>query len=51
MSCVTLTIGFVTDLHFGPAAYHDGKLRKLTHRAAELTLAGVGSGDLQHPLG
>ena len=37
MSCVTLTIGFVTDLHFGPAAYHDGKLRKLTHRAAELT--------------
>ncbi len=32
-----LTIGFVTDLHFGPAAYHDGKLRKLTHHAAELT--------------
>jgi len=34
---VTLTLGFVTDLHFGPAAYHDGKLRKLTHHAAELT--------------
>jgi 3',5'-cyclic-AMP phosphodiesterase len=34
---VTLTIGFVTDLHFGPAAYHEGKLRKLTHHAAELT--------------
>jgi 3',5'-cyclic AMP phosphodiesterase CpdA len=34
---VSLTLGFVTDLHFGPAAYHDGKLRKLTHHAAELT--------------
>jgi 3',5'-cyclic-AMP phosphodiesterase len=34
---VTLTIGFVTDLHFGPAAYHEGKLRKLTQHAAELT--------------
>jgi 3',5'-cyclic AMP phosphodiesterase CpdA len=33
---VTLTLGFVTDLHFGPAAYHDGKLRKLTHHAADL---------------
>jgi 3',5'-cyclic AMP phosphodiesterase CpdA len=32
-----LRIGFVTDLHFGPAAYHDGKLRKLTDHAAELT--------------
>ncbi len=31
------TIGFVTDLHFGPKAYHDGKLRKLTHHAADLT--------------
>jgi 3',5'-cyclic AMP phosphodiesterase CpdA len=37
MLFVTFTIGFVTDLHFGPAAYHDGKLRKLTHHAAELT--------------
>ena len=34
---MSLTIGFVTDLHFGPAAYHDGKLRKLTHHAAQLT--------------
>jgi 3',5'-cyclic-AMP phosphodiesterase len=34
---VSLSIGFVTDLHFGPAAYHDGKLRKLTAHAAELT--------------
>jgi 3',5'-cyclic-AMP phosphodiesterase len=32
-----LKIGFVTDLHFGPQAFHDGKLRKLTHHAAELT--------------
>jgi 3',5'-cyclic-AMP phosphodiesterase len=37
MNGVSLSIGFVTDLHFGPAAYHDGKLRKLTHHAAELT--------------
>lgn len=36
-----LTIGFLTDLHFGPAAYFDGKLRKLTHRAGELTRAAV----------
>lgn len=34
---VTLTIGFVTDLHFGPEAYHDGKLRKLTAHAGDLT--------------
>ena len=34
---MSLTLGFVTDLHFGPAAYHDGKLRKLTHHAAQLT--------------
>lgn len=32
-------LGFVTDLHFGPLAYHDGKLRKLTHHAGELTRA------------
>jgi Icc protein len=38
---VSLTIGFVTDLHFGPAAFHDGKLRKLTHHAADLTRAVV----------
>ena len=27
---MSLSIGFVTDLHFGPAGYHDGKLRKLS---------------------
>jgi Icc protein len=32
-----LTLGFVTDLHFGPEAYHDGKLRKLSHHASALT--------------
>jgi 3',5'-cyclic AMP phosphodiesterase CpdA len=36
-----LKIGFVTDLHFGPEAFHDGKLRKLTHHAAELTRGAV----------
>jgi 3',5'-cyclic-AMP phosphodiesterase len=38
---MALTLGFVTDLHFGPAAYFEGKLRKLTHRAGELTAAVV----------
>jgi 3',5'-cyclic AMP phosphodiesterase CpdA len=32
-----LTIGILTDLHFGPAAFFEGRLRKLTHHAAELT--------------
>ena len=32
-----LTIGIVTDLHFGPEARWQGKLRKLTHQAPELT--------------
>src|ERR1700687_4315250 len=31
-----LTIGIVTDLHFGPEAHHQGKLRKLTHLAGDL---------------
>ncbi len=31
-----LTIGIVTDLHFGPEARFEGKLRKLTQRAGEL---------------
>jgi 3',5'-cyclic AMP phosphodiesterase CpdA len=30
-------IALVTDVHFGPLAYFDGKLRKLSHRAADLT--------------
>ncbi len=34
---MTLTLGIVTDLHFGPRASFGGKLRKLTHRAADLT--------------
>jgi predicted phosphodiesterase len=34
---MALKIGFVTDLHFGPRAFFEGKLRKLTHHAAELT--------------
>src|ERR1700722_18988467 len=32
-----LTIGIVTDLHFGPEARWAGKLRKLTHQAPDLT--------------
>src|SRR5688572_863492 len=36
-----LTLGFVTDLHFGPEARFDGKLRKLTHHAGALTAAAV----------
>lgn len=31
-----LKIGFITDIHIGPEAFHDGKLRKLTHHAASL---------------
>jgi Icc protein len=31
-----LTIGIITDLHFGPEARLHGKLRKLTHQAADL---------------
>lgn len=34
---MALTIGFVTDLHFGPQASYDGKLRKLTQHASALT--------------
>ena len=34
---VALTLGFITDMHFGPVAYHDGKLRKLSGSAGELT--------------
>jgi 3',5'-cyclic AMP phosphodiesterase CpdA len=36
-----LTLGIVTDLHFGPEAHWGGKLRKLTHRAGELARAFV----------
>jgi 3',5'-cyclic AMP phosphodiesterase CpdA len=34
---VNLTLALVTDLHFGPEARWNGKLRKLTHHAAALT--------------
>jgi 3',5'-cyclic AMP phosphodiesterase CpdA len=36
-----LTIGIVTDLHFGPEASCGGKLRKLTHLAGDLARAFV----------
>src|SRR5262245_57646518 len=36
-----LTFGVITDLHFGPEVRWEGKLRKLTAHAAELTRAFV----------
>jgi 3',5'-cyclic AMP phosphodiesterase CpdA len=36
-----LAFAIVTDLHFGPEARWEGKLRKLTHRAGELARAFV----------
>src|SRR5262245_34093005 len=36
-----LTLGIVTDLHFGPEVRYRGKLRKMSHHAAELTEAVV----------
>src|SRR5579863_6978880 len=36
-----LTIGIITDLHFGPEVRHQGKLRKLTREAAGLARAFV----------
>jgi 3',5'-cyclic-AMP phosphodiesterase len=32
-----MRFALITDVHFGPRAYHEGKLRKLTERAGELT--------------
>jgi 3',5'-cyclic AMP phosphodiesterase CpdA len=32
-----LTLGLITDVHFGPEARWNGKLRKLTHLAGDLT--------------
>ncbi len=32
-----MRFALITDVHFGPRAFHEGKLRKLTDRAAELT--------------
>ncbi len=37
----TLTLGFVSDLHFGPEARFEGKLRKLTAHAGSLAAAAV----------
>lgn len=33
---MSLTFSIITDLHFGPEARHEGKLRKLTHHAGPL---------------
>jgi predicted phosphodiesterase len=41
-------VGFVTDLHFGPEAYHEGKLRKLSHHAAALTERAVRAMNERH---
>ncbi|HVY47041.1 MAG TPA: metallophosphoesterase, partial [Minicystis sp.] len=38
---MTLTLALVTDLHFGPEARWNGKLRKLTHHAGDLARAFV----------
>jgi 3',5'-cyclic AMP phosphodiesterase CpdA len=38
---MALTLGLVTDLHFGPEARFNGKLRKLTHHAPGLARAFV----------
>lgn len=40
-----LTLGFVSDLHYGPEARFNGRLRKLTAHAADLTAAAVASLD------
>ena len=40
-----LSLGFITDLHFGPRASFDGKLRKLSHEAGRLARAAVGALD------
>ena len=32
-----MRFALISDVHFGPAAYHQGKLRKLTHHAGDLT--------------
>lgn len=38
---MSLVFGIITDLHFGPEARHEGKLRKLTAHAGDLTRAFV----------
>jgi Icc protein len=41
----TLTLGFVSDLHYGPEARFEGKLRKLTAHADALAAAAVAALD------
>ena len=36
-----MRFALISDVHFGPPAYHDGKLRKLSHEANKLTRAFV----------
>src|SRR5438445_13688204 len=40
-----LTLGFVTDLHFGPKAFYAGRLRKLSHEAGRLAREAVSALD------
>ena len=40
-----ITLGFVSDLHFGPEARFEGKLRKLTAHAGSLASAAVAAVD------
>jgi 3',5'-cyclic AMP phosphodiesterase CpdA len=45
-----VTLGIVTDLHFGPEAWFEGKLRKLTHLGPELAADFVRRmNDVVHP--
>lgn len=47
---MALKIGFLTDLHFGPEAFFEGKLRKLTAHAGALTRAAIRELDeVHHP--
>ena len=34
---MALVLGLITDVHFGPEAFKDGRLRKMSHEAARLT--------------
>jgi 3',5'-cyclic AMP phosphodiesterase CpdA len=42
---MNLTLGFVTDLHFGPKAFYAGRLRKLSHEAGRLAREAVAALD------
>jgi 3',5'-cyclic-AMP phosphodiesterase len=45
-----MRFALISDEHFGPPAYHEGKLRKLTAHAEELTRAFVERmNDIEHP--